>query len=53
MKLSLVVGKHVQQAEEFPVNAPRRGYNRGEEGATHILGRVARPIFVNLLLCPL
>ena len=53
VKLSLVVGKDIQQAEEFPMNAPGRGDNSGEEGATHILGRVARPIFVNLLLWPL
>ena len=53
MKLSLVVvGKDIQQAEEFPMNAPGRGYNRGEEGAAHFLGRIARPIFFNLLLCP-
>ena len=31
----------------------RRGDNCGEEGVMHILGRVSRPIFVNLLLCPL
>ena len=35
------------------MNAPGRGDNRGEESATHILGRVARPIFLNLLLCQL
>ena len=48
MKLSLVVGKHVQQAEEFPVNAPRRGDNRGEGSATRILFREARPILADL-----
>ena len=53
VKLSLVVGREIQQAEKFPMNAPGRGDNRGEESATHILCRVAGPIFVNLLLCPL
>ena len=47
---SLVVGKEIQQAKEFPMNAPRRGDNRREESATHILCRVYGPIFVNLLL---
>ena len=35
------------------MNAPGRGDYRREESATHILCRVAGPIFVNLLLCPL
>ena len=52
MKLSLVVGKEIQQAKKFPMNAPGRGDNRGEESATQILCRGAGPIFVNLLLCP-
>ena len=50
--LSLVVGKEIQQAKKVPMNAPGRGDNRGEESTTHILRRVAGPIFVNLLLCP-
>ena len=37
MKLSLVVGKEIQQAKKFPMNAPGRGDNRGEESATRIL----------------
>ena len=40
MNLSLVVGKEIQQAKKFPMNAPRRGDNRGEESATRILCRV-------------
>ena len=50
--LSLVIGKEIQQAKKIPMNAPGRGDNRREESATHILCRVAGPIFVNLLLCP-
>ena len=34
------------------VDAARRGDYRWERGVTHPLCRVARPIFVNLLLCP-
>ena len=52
MKLGLVVGKEIQQAKKFPMNASGRGDNRGEESATHILCREAGPIFVNLLLRP-
>ena len=51
--LSLVVGKEIQQAEKIPMNAPGRGDYRREESLTHTLCRVAGPIFVNLLLCPL
>ena len=39
VKLSLVVGREIQQAEKFPMNAPGRGDNRGEESATRILCR--------------
>ena len=53
MKLSLVVGKEIQQAKKFSMNAPGRGDYRRKESATHILCRVAGPIFVNLLLCPM
>ena len=35
------------------MDAARRGNYRWERGVTHPLCRVARPIFVNLLLCPL
>ena len=35
------------------MDAARRGDYRGEKGVTHPLCRVARPIFVNPLLCPL
>ena len=35
------------------MNAPGRGDDRREESLTHTLCRVAGPIFVNLLLCPL
>ena len=52
VKLSLVVGKEIQQAKEFPMYAPGRGDIRGEESATRILCPVAGPIFVNFLLCP-
>ena len=41
VKLSLVVGKKIQQAKKFPMNAPGRGDNGGEESATRILCRVA------------
>ena len=51
--LSLVVSQEIKQAKKIPMNAPGRGDNRGEESATRILGRVAGPILVNLLLCPL
>ena len=48
MKLSLVVGKEIQQAKKFPMNAPGRGDNRGEGSATRILCREAGPIFADL-----
>ena len=48
MKLSLVVGKEIQQAKKFPMNAPGRGDNRGEGSATRILFREARPILADL-----
>ena len=51
--LSLVVGKEIQQAKKIPMNAPGSGDYRREESLTHTLCRVAGPIFVNLLLCPL
>ena len=40
MKLSLVVGKEIQQAKKLPMNAPGRADNRGEESATRILCRI-------------
>ena len=49
---TIPVGKDVQP-EQFPVDAAGRGDDRRQEGVTHTLGRVARPMFVNLLLCPL
>ena len=50
--LSLVVGKEIQQAKKIPMNAPGRGDYRREESFAHTLCRVAGPILVNLLLCP-
>ena len=50
--LSLVVGKEIQQAKKIPMNAPGRGDYRRKESLTHTLCRVAGPILVNLLLCP-
>ena len=43
----------LQQAKKIPMNAPGRGDYRRKESLTHTLCRVAGPIFVNLLLCPL
>ena len=43
VKLSLVVGKEIQQAKKFPTDAPGRGDNRGEQSATRILCRIAGP----------
>ena len=34
VKLSLVVGKEIQQAKKIPMNAPGRGDNRGQQSAT-------------------
>ena len=51
--LSLVVGKEIQQAKKIPMNAHGRGDYRRKESLAHTLCRVAGPIFVNLLLCPL
>ena len=51
--LSLVVSKEIQQAKKIPMNAPGRGDLRREESFAHTLCRVAGPILVNLLLCPL
>ena len=51
--LSLVVSKEIQQAKKIPMNAPGRGDYRREESFAHTLCRVAGPILVNLLLCPL
>ena len=39
VKLRFVVGKEIQQAKKFPMHAPGRGDNRGEENATRILCR--------------
>ena len=47
------VVKNVQQPEDVTVDAARRGDYRWKKGVTHSLCRIARPIFVNLLLCPL
>ena len=51
--LSLVVCNQIQQAKKIPMNAPGRGDYRREESFAHTLCRVAGPILVNLLLCPL
>ena len=51
--LSLVVGKEIQQAKKIPMNAPGRGDYRRKESLAHTLCRVAGPILVNLLLCPM
>ena len=50
--LSLVVGKEIQQAKKIPMNASGRGDYRRKESLAHIRCRVAGPILVNLLLCP-
>ena len=50
--LSLVVGKEIQQAKKIPVNASGSGDHRRKESLAHIQCRVAGPILVNLLLCP-
>ena len=50
--LSLVVGKEIQQAKKIPMNASGGGDYRREESPAHIQCRVAGPILVNLLLCP-
>ena len=47
------VVKNVQQPEDVTVDAARRGDYRWKKGVTHSLCRIARPIFVHLLLCPL
>ena len=51
--LSLVVGKEIQQAKKIPMSASGRGDHRRKESLAHTLCRVASPILVNLLLCPL
>ena len=50
--LSLVVGKEIQQAKKIPMNASGGGDYRRKESPAHIQCRVAGPILVNLLLCP-
>ena len=52
MTLSLVVGKEIQQAKKIPMNASGGGDYRRKESLAHIQCRVAGPILVNLLLCP-
>ena len=50
--LSLVVGKEIQQAKKIPMNASGGGDHRRKESLARIQCRVASPILVNLLLCP-
>ena len=49
--LGLVVGKEIQRPK-IPMNASGGGDYRREESPAHIQCRVAGPILVNLLLCP-
>ena len=50
--LSLVVGKEIQQAKKIPMNASGSGDHSRKESPAHIQCRVACPVLVNLLLCP-